>query len=284
MYRRVVLIVSLFVLLFTVAPGCRSALDLLDKNGKVTVSFAWPVSSATDSRLIPPDATAMFLSICSVEMTDFRRTELVTRTQGSNSETAAFSWDVFPGAYRLCVIAAKNIGQTSAGKTIYSGLTVGFSEFVVQPDEEKNVCITLDSFACSGTITNRDSFTVSGNLTIGMTTNNLRNFLKFSGGKVYFSYNNGHSTMTSNKSILVSNTVYDGNGEFAATVLPGKEGYPAREMTIQFDAKFTVNRDAVADGFFDTYAIEEIRFDILKADLGQLSDHGSGGTIGCTVQ
>lgn len=267
----------LFLFTFLLSIGCSgNAQILIQENATISISIMWP------TRLILDETTDIAIIIKNNNIQNYKKGILINREQGNQS----LEWKLYPGDYMITVLALKFTSNTASGLKNFTILT-GDSQMVsLNANENKNLSITLSNISISANLAFEDGqiFYLSTPIPIKFHVGNFYSVLKFSGGKLYFTYNNGFTNVTEYKTIYVSDTEELGAGIFLSKVYPGSTGYPSNSFDLSLYAKFTISSDKIPVDFMSFYGINEIKIEISNYPLGHLEDGTLTATLNITIQ
>lgn len=274
------LLISLLILLFFSCKG--TALTLLEENATLTISVIWPTKSAAVSKLIPSETTNIAFFISNDNMASYKKATLISKDSGNQT----LSWNLYPGNYTISILALEYKSSTTSGLKNYLILTGNVTKISLSAGENKDLSITLSNIDITAQLAFEPShvFYLNEAIPIKFNIGNFNSVLKFSGGKLYFKYNNGFSNITEYKTIYVSNTQELSDGSFLSTVYPDNNGYPSNDFDLSVYAKFTVASDKIATDFMTYYQINEIKVEISNYPLGHLTDGTQTANLNITIQ
>lgn len=277
-----ILFLVIFII-FSLFFSCKgTALELLEESSILTIQVIWPTKSTTDSKLIPAETTNIAFFISNDNMVSYKKATLISRDSGNQN----LNWNLYPGNYTITILALEYKSSTTSGFKNYNILTGNVSKVSLSAGENKNLSITLNSISISAQFAFEPShvFYLNEAIPIKFSLDNFNSVLKFSGGKLYFTYNNGFSNITEYKTIYVSNTQEQNDGSFLSTVNPDNGGYPSNSFDLSVYAKFTVSSDKIATDFMSYYQINEIKIEISNYSLGHLTDGTAVANLNIIIQ
>ncbi len=249
---------------------------LLEENASISISVKWP------TKLIPDETTDISIFISNDNINSYKKGILINRTEGNHT----CDWQLYPGDYTITVLALKFVSNTSSGLKNFIILTGDVRKVSLNPYENKSLSIVLNNIEISSNLYFNDGEVFNLNLPIKIRfyAGNFCSILKFSSGKLYFTYNNGFTNVTEYKNIYVSNTEELSNGYFLSTVYPDSSGYPSNSFDLSVYAKFTVSSDKIPKDFMSYYQINEIKIEISNYQLGYLEDGSSISSLVIVIQ
>lgn len=253
----------LFIFLSTSGISCSGNAELLIvENAMVKFYITWP------TKLIPSDVTHIAIFVNNKLISSYKKAVFIERQSGDQDVI----FNLYPGDYDLTVLSLKQTSVTSSNLGNYSILTVDSSTFSAEPGEEKYLNIALSNVNISAALEIEGNFYITDPIYVRFTISDISNIIKFSGGKLYFTYDNGSGEAIDYKTIYVGDTQSCEDGTFLSTVYPASSGYPSESFDLSCYAKFTVSSDRVAKNFFDLNSINEIKLEISDFYLGFLED------------
>jgi hypothetical protein len=253
----------LFIFLSTSGISCSGNAELLiEENAMIKFYITWP------TKLIPSDVTHIAIFINNKLLSSYKKAVFIDRLSGDQDIVVS----LYPGDYDLTILSLKQTSVTSSNLGNYSILTVDSSTFSVEPGEEKYLNIALSYVNISAVLEIEGNFYITDPIYIRFTISDISNIMKFSGGKLYFYFDNGSGEAVDYKTIYVGDTQSCEDGTFLSKVYPGSSGYSSESFYLRCYAKFTVSSDKIAKDFFDLNSINEIKLEISDYYLGFLQD------------
>lgn len=249
---------------------------LMEENATISFNIIWP------TRLIPEDSTDIAIFLSNDNMQSYKKGILISKSENSTN----VQWKIYPGDYTISIIALKLTSTTSTGLKNFVILTGDVQKLTLLPNEVKNLSVFLNYLSISAALNfnPEEIFYITSPIPIKFYIDDFYSILKFSGGKLYFTYNNGFKNITEYKTIYVSNTEEVGDGYFNSIVYPDSSGYPSESFDLSVYAKFTVSSEKIASDFMSFYQINEIKIEISDYQLGQLEDGTSSSYLNIIIQ
>ena len=253
----------LFIFLSTSGISCSGNAELLiEENAMIKFYITWP------TKLIPSDVTHIAIFINNKLLSSYKKAVFIDRLSGDQDIVVS----LYSGDYDLTILSLKQTSVTSSNLGNYSILTVDSSTFSVEPGEEKYLNIALSYVNISAALEIEGNFYITDPIYIRFTISDISNIMKFSGGKLYFTFDNGSGEAVDYKTIYVGDTQSCEDGTFLSKVYPGSSGYSSESFYLRCYAKFTVSSDKIAKDFYDLNSINEIKLEISDYYLGFLQD------------
>ncbi len=253
-----------------------SATLLLEENASINIIINWP------KKLILEETTDIAIFISNNNIQKYKKGLLFNRDQGNQ----VIQWKLYPGDYTVSVLALQFTSNTSSGLKNFIILTGKVESLSLNPNEIKDFSIVLDYINIETSLAFEDGeiFYLSSPIPIEFNVDKFCSVLKYSSGKLYFTYNNGFTNVTEYKTIYVSNTTELGQGLFLSKVYPDESGYPSESFDLSLYAKFTVSSDKIPTDFMSNYQINEIKIEISNYPLGHLEDGTPISYLNLTIQ
>lgn len=252
------------------------AIQLLEESSKLSIEIIWP------TRLIPQDATDIAIFLSNNNIKSYKKAILINKDENNLS----VEWSLYPGEYTISVISMQLVSTTSSGNKNFSILTGEVQKITLSSGENKNLSIMMNYINILANLNyeSQHVFYITEPIPIRFNVGLFSSILKYSGGKLYFTYNNGFSNVTEYRTIYVSNTEELQDGYFLSIVYPDTSGYPSVSFDLSVYSKFTVSQDKIATDFFSYYMINEIKIEISNIYLGHLSDGTPAGNLNIIIQ